>query len=664
MSAVEVSCPGCGSALRFEIGSSLVKVCEHCRSAVARGDRRPEDLGKVAAVTGSLSPLALGLRGKRDGVGFHIVGHVQFAHPAGGTWDEWYAAFTDDRWGWIAEAQGRFFLTFAHPDLEPSAIPAWEDLSPGELVSVPGAGLLSVGEVARAEARGAEGEIPYRFVPGEELLFADVSGPKQEFATLAYEEGAVRVYLGAEVTLEALGLDEGGGAAARRARQVEGIHLSCPHCAAPLELRAPDRTERVGCPSCGSLLDASQGELRFFRAAEPYQKGLLEGRPQPAIPLGTRGTLDSLTLTVIAFLRRSVEVQGSRYRWSEYLLLSPDRGYFWLVCSDGHWSFVQPVPPGMVTTGAKHATFGGKRFKAFQSAVARVDYVAGEVYWKVTVGEEVRVREYVLPPEVLAEERSTIGGDVDSGTEEEARKRRVRLGEEVNWSAGRYVFPREIEAAFGVQGLRRGSGVGPSQPFVHTWIYKPWGLAVAALLAVGLLALLLSPRKLVFEGSYSLLQMTTPESSVVFSEPFELGGWSNIKVSVATDARNAWLYLQGDLIDEESEAAHYFGVPVEHYSGYEGGESWSEGSPESSTYLSALPAGRYLLRLEFERVTGQVPAGGSSNLEWVRVRVEQGRPRFLNFVLALLGISVAPVIVGLWQANFEHRRWEESSFSD
>lgn len=38
MSAVEVSCPGCGSALRFEIGSSLVKICAHCRSAMARGD--------------------------------------------------------------------------------------------------------------------------------------------------------------------------------------------------------------------------------------------------------------------------------------------------------------------------------------------------------------------------------------------------------------------------------------------------------------------------------------------------------------------------------------------------------------------------------------------------------------------------------------------------
>ena len=92
MSGVEVSCPGCGAPIVFNIGSAVVAICEHCSSAVARGDRDPEDLGKVAALVETQSPLALGLRGSYAGVGFELVGRAQLEHAAGGIWDEWYAA--------------------------------------------------------------------------------------------------------------------------------------------------------------------------------------------------------------------------------------------------------------------------------------------------------------------------------------------------------------------------------------------------------------------------------------------------------------------------------------------------------------------------------------------------------------------------------------------
>ncbi|MBI4601264.1 MAG: DUF4178 domain-containing protein [Planctomycetes bacterium] len=667
---VEVSCPGCGAPIRFEVGSSVVRVCARCGSAVARGDRDPEDLGKVAALADTGSRLALGLRGRREGVGFQVVGHVQLEHPAGGTWDEWYAAFSDGRWGWLAEAQGKLYLTFAGPPAAHRAALAWERLRPGELVPLElEGGPFVVAEAAEAAVRGAEGEIPYRLEPGETYRYADLSGPGGAFATLQYGEGPedpVEVYIGREVSPEDLELGEAGGAAERRPRQVEGVHLACPSCGGALEVRVPDRTERVGCPSCGALLDASQGTLRFLKLAGPPAKGTEGGAghlPRPAIPLGSKGTLDGLSLTVIGFLLRSTEVGGTRYRWTEHLLHEPEKGFWWLVCSDGHWSLVRSVPPGSVTRDGQAARREGRRFRYFQGSIARVDAVLGELYWKVEVGEAVRATDFVRPPEILSEE---VTAEVTEAAPEEAaqlrgkkarrrEKRRTRLLGEVQWSHGRYVRPEEVEAAFGVK-VPRPKTVGLNEPFRHGWVYRPWGLFGAALVLVGLVFWAIAPRRQVFEARYDLNAMTTPESRIVFTDPLELDGSRNVRVTVETDASNSWLYLQGDLVREASDEVRSFAVAVERYHGVEGGEAWSEGSPAGSVYLSAVEEGRYTLRLELER-------GGAASPSFAVVRVEQGAWRALNLLLALGGISVLPVLVGLYHIGFEKRRWEGSDAS-
>ena len=66
MSPVQASCPACGAAVQFKVGSSLVTVCPYCRSVVARGDRALEDLGKVADLVETGALLEVGLRGKYE----------------------------------------------------------------------------------------------------------------------------------------------------------------------------------------------------------------------------------------------------------------------------------------------------------------------------------------------------------------------------------------------------------------------------------------------------------------------------------------------------------------------------------------------------------------------------------------------------------------------
>src|SRR5438445_5582944 len=160
--SVRVQCPSCGGPVVFDVGSSMVAVCPYCRSAVARGDRSVEDLGKVAALVETGALLRVGTEGKYDGVRFQLTGRTQLGHEAGGVWDEWYAAFADGRWGWLAEAQGRFYITFQIQVPAPNALPTFDALQLGQQVwAIPAQQPPVVAEKGTARMLAAEGEIPY-----------------------------------------------------------------------------------------------------------------------------------------------------------------------------------------------------------------------------------------------------------------------------------------------------------------------------------------------------------------------------------------------------------------------------------------------------------------------------------------------------------------------
>ncbi len=358
MSVLQAQCPACGGPVEFKSGQSVVVICGYCRSAVARTDRELKDLGKVAELVETGSPLDIGLRGTWQGVSFELTGRAQLGHEMGGQWDEWYATFSNGWLGWLAEAQGRFYLTFQYPPTEGVQLPSFDQLQLGQTVQgLPQQATMMVAETGRATARGAKGEIPYLLTPGETYYYADLSGPNGVFGTLDYNESPPLIFLGHQVTLADLGITT-TRTPEREQRRVGAAQLNCPKCGGPLELRAPDKTERVTCPNCSSLLDVNQGQLSFLKALKPSSFA-------PIIPIGSSGQLPEGKMTVIGAMQRSVTIEGVQYFWSEYLLYNPQIGFRWLVASDNHWNYVQAVSPGDVLESEKSASFRSKNFKDF-----------------------------------------------------------------------------------------------------------------------------------------------------------------------------------------------------------------------------------------------------------------------------------------------------------
>lgn len=659
MSPAAASCPACGGEVSFRTGDAAVVRCRYCGSAVARTDRGLEDLGKFAAVVETDSPLALGVKGAWDGVPFELVGRAQLAHPSGAAWEEWYARLSDGRWGWLAEAQGKFYWTFRREAGADARLPSFDDLQAGQAVALPGAAASErwvVAETSVARLTAADGEIPYRAEPNAEYDFADLSGPAGACATIDYSEEAPLLFVGREVKLAALGFPPAVLARGRAARPVAVRAVGCPRCGGALELHAPDETERVACPSCGALLDATQGQLRFL-------KQLTLPKEKPFVPLGARGRLDGTTWTVIGYAIRSVRIDGTKYFWQEYLLYERTTGFRWLVRSDDHWSFVETIPAGDVLETGRGARCRGRDFKPFQDATARVVAVAGEFPWKVAAGERVRALDLVAPPYSLSREATLADGgsgpedgaerDAGTATSDEEAAPEAPAASEVTWSLGRFLSVGEVEEAFGVEGLPRPAGIAPNQPYPYGRVYPLWIAASLAWLAVlAFLFVTIRPVK-VLDETIDLSPTPPGESTVWFSPPVALAAWRNVMVEVAADVDNSWEWVEGDFYEKESGTVLPFAMSVEYWHGVAGGERWNEGAQRGRAFLSSPAAGEYTLRLEIER-------GGERPPKLARVRVEQGRPRPSHAFWALGLLCAIPLAVAIHHGIFEQRRWAES----
>lgn len=464
------NCPSCGGGVEFKADHSIVSVCPYCSTAVARtgGDiGELEIAGKVAPLADIGSPLSIGLDGKLQGKGFRLVGRIQLDYGEG-PWNEWYAAFDDGRWAWVAEAQGRVYFTMKQdvPDA-----PTYNETYVGATVTVRDFPLAVV-ERRSAEFVSAEGELPTVIKPGERYFYADLEGEGGVFGTLDFgnsRDASPEVFVGRRQ--EYTDLFSKTVLSDRQATQAQAAGpMNCPNCGGGIELQAPDEAKRITCSHCDSTLDCSDKSqpLKFLEAATPLPS-------PPMIPVGARGKFRGKKYTVYGYMLRAAldeEYDGSwtEYPWHEFLLRDEKSGsYSWLACSNGHWSWVDSTPPPALGPNWMEAVpdkikLADTEYRRLSQYESKVKAIRGEFYWKVKVDEFCRHAEFIAPPKGLSVELTE---------------------EEVNWSLAEALSPEQVQEIFPKDKLELPAPQGIGTLQINPYKKLRWkALAASLLLAV------------------------------------------------------------------------------------------------------------------------------------------------------------------------------------
>lgn len=625
-----VACPSCGAPVRFRGVSSVVAVCPYCKSTLVREGVNIENIGKQAELLEDHSPIRIGAEGRHRGVGFTIVGRIQYKYGAG-VWNEWHILFPGSKGAWLSDASREYTIAYLIP---PQPVPAFESLKPGQTIVLGGtkwfAGTYTVMDIQAAEVVAGEGELPFKFTQGWKANVVDLRGDGARFATIDYSEAPPHIYVG-----EKLPFDTWGFTGLRDPEQIgftQGTAraFKCAGCGAPIEKKLTT-TEVVACGSCGSVTDVT-GPV----GAIVQKQSLHESRFKPPIPLGTAGRWKGVRYEFVGFMRRGIEVDGLMYEWSEYLLHNIERGYAWITEYNGHYSFVTTaaeIPKSTSVFSTKPALrYLGRQFTHFQRSKAEVTYLDGEFYWRVQLGDQNMCNDYVDPPLILSSEQS---------------------GNELTWSVGEYVEAPELWKAFNLKTKPRTPiGVAPNQPSPHKGKVLRYWLALAAIVMLALFAQIL----------FAFLQSSARPPAVAFSAPagevgrvtspvFKLGGFGAAPAIVRTssNARSDWLSMNFQLTNAETGKA----VDLKRQLGFTSIGGTLDGSSDDVGEMPAVPPGRYTLSIE-----ARSPKDVQGTVQVYREAVG-----WSNFWLFTGFVFLWPLFAWMRARSFETKRWSESDYA-
>jgi hypothetical protein len=407
------------------------------------------------------------------------------------------------------------------------------------------------------------------------------------------------------------------------------VTVYCRNCSKPNELRGRAMTLALTCRECGIYFCTGEWEkdvVKFNFKATPH------------IPIGSKGRVENFLYEVVGFVVK--EEQKYRYRWREYLLFNPYRGYAFLAESDGHWNFVWPIegqPKGDNIT--KNFFYEGREFKLYQKYAATVIYAEGEFFFDVVgISENTVNRDYISPPYLL--------------TVEESR-------DSVLWCKGEYFFQKDIAEIFSIpaQKLPEKEGIGYTQPFdmgVKTSVLVGCAvLFIAILIIFQVLIDSVSEEKVVYHGQYSQADMKDQKMFVTPS--FQLSeGKSSVEFYIEAPLSNDWFYGEFTLVNEDDGTEYNFSKEIEFYHGYEGGESWSEGAKVGTAYISQIPGGKYHVNIypEFSMFNNSFS-----------IIITRDVPTMANFWITALLIIAFPAFFLIRNHYREVRRWSDSDYS-
>ncbi|GAY20338.1 DUF4178 domain-containing protein [Sphingobium fuliginis] len=425
--------------------------------------------------------------------------------------------------------------------------------------------------------------------------------------------------------------------------------LACPACGGTVAMRAAGYTVTLACEYCGSLIDVAHPDARLITRYAETQASL-------AIPLGTRGMLRGIEWEAIGWLERT----DGWAAWEEYLLFNPYHGYRWLIAQDGQWSLGTMLTAAPRYEGGEMIVDGRSYSSFYHDNRARVTRVAGEFYWRVKVGEEVRSRDYVRPGFMLS-------------LEEDDR--------EQSWTLSELLSAREIRRAFDVPPPPRWMpGMTPlaHQPSHYARRIREW-LPIGAIAFMALLVLLMLFGRTMQPQTFGF--PVTPDGAQV-SQSFgpiivPVGRQAMTVETLTSNVEQGWVDIEIAFVNRKTQESYEAYALNEHYSGYDSDGSWAEGSRSQILKVASLPAGTYDLVVDAQAhhwgssadssswnpVSGRYETASQPPVD-VSLTVSRGARFLSNFWLAVLLVLVPPLLMLVLHILFENARLAQKDGPD
>jgi hypothetical protein len=420
-------------------------------------------------------------------------------------------------------------------------------------------------------------------------------------------------------------------------------NATCPKCQHEIALYDPAGSEFCVCPNCYSFIRFIANDFAKSQKLAP------KIRWSPIIPIGTEGILKGISYKIIAYVEK--KESATVYSWREYILYNYEKGYANLAEFDGHWNFVagkafHPDLEGLGKNDWNFVQYNDIEYKLFNKYTAVVTALVGEFDWD-PLTEQTKTREFIAPPYMIFREQA-------NGT-----------GSQAELYLGEYTEALEIADAFKIDLNRFPDkiGIGANQFSNH---YSRWytisrvtGILILALLVIQLVVMYLKPEKVVMDQEFTIAYDSTKvgDDFKSFATPaFDVeDNASAMEVNLGSAVDNNWLEATVTLVNEKTNQTWEVTEGIEYYHGYEDGESWSEGSQQTTVLLSSIPSGKYHLNV--------YPASGNRSITNLRVAVTTNVTLWMNLFVTCLLLCIYPIYCWVRMQNFEKQRWMNSDYS-
>lgn len=190
--ALTLTCPSCGNQITQITRSPQIVVCTACNTTNFLQNGKLEDVGKSAVLTDIPSIFSIGRTFRHKDWRFTPVGRVRYDY-GDGWWDEWFVRSDNGKEGWVSVDEGEIAIeTLVQENLN---VPPFEKLTVGGILVINRI-RMTVIEKNTCTMIGAQGELPFRVVPGETYGYVDLLGPKRASFTIEYQTGGIECYRG------------------------------------------------------------------------------------------------------------------------------------------------------------------------------------------------------------------------------------------------------------------------------------------------------------------------------------------------------------------------------------------------------------------------------------------------------------------------------------